>query len=543
MKSPTTYLTLVAAGLGTVLLAAACTPLAEPALPVADSPPAVAPDAPAQDESQPPTPEVAASAEAAPLPGSTPALDAAPAPDVASAPDVAPAPPAAAPTSAPGSFMEQRGTQPRAGVDVTAVQALPARAFTESVCVATHWNYYDTPYGSFDEASRLLVDSGIRHIRDGAKDEGSRSALRSLGERGVRTTFIMNPDGGVYPDGSYWNRDGASGARIDLLLQDVGLKAIDAVEIGNEWDLSYRGTRRFTDGPTLSGAPVDNGNGYREYATQLARDTRTALDINPATRDVPLVAPSYTNTRDYHDQGSLEPFVRIGNGHPYQAGRHPETTGWGDNGYGSRDWQRDNVRAQTPNGPIVATEGGYSTATGAGGDKLPEDVHAVYLPRLFMHYFNGGWNRFCSYEFIDEFHDPGKSNPEANYGIVRHDLSPKPAYYAVQNMLRVLNDPSGSAQGGPLRYAVSDPTVEQMLVHKGDGSFVLALWLGEGSWHTDGFRIDVPDRQVTVQLPDSGAVTTHRLDAAGSMSSAPAPLSGGRTTLSIGDEVTFVEIR
>lgn len=46
--------------------------------------------------------------------------------------------------------------------------ARPAEDFVDSIGVATHWGYPDTPYGyAYDQVKALLGASGIRHVRNG----------------------------------------------------------------------------------------------------------------------------------------------------------------------------------------------------------------------------------------------------------------------------------------------------------------------------------------------------------------------------------------
>ena len=66
---------------------------------------------------------------------------------------------------------------------------------------------------------------------------------------------------------------------------------------------------------------------------------------------------------------------------------------------------------------------------------MPEDVAGVYTPAGAARALPRGEKRVYTYELIDEFDDPGLTNPEANFGLLRRDLSPKPAYTAMKNLL------------------------------------------------------------------------------------------------------------
>ena len=76
--------------------------------------------------------------------------------------------------------------------------------------------------------------------------------------------------------------------------------------------------------------------------------------------------------------------------------------------------------------PMAATETGYPTHR-SGSSELAQ---GKYLPRLFCEYFTHGVQRTFWYELVDEdeFPDPNGDNVECHYGIIRKDLTPKPAY-------------------------------------------------------------------------------------------------------------------
>ena len=71
-------------------------------------------------------------------------------------------------------------------------QARSADTFVESIGICTHWTYGDTPYGfAYTDIKQKLLDSGIRHIRDGF---GPR--LVELGRLGVKATVLADMDNG-----------------------------------------------------------------------------------------------------------------------------------------------------------------------------------------------------------------------------------------------------------------------------------------------------------------------------------------------------------
>lgn len=384
-------------------------------------------------------------------------------------------------------------TPPAAGAPE---QARRAQDFVDSVGVATHWGYGDTPYGGrYDEVKALLIASGIRHVRDGLHPR-----LQDLAASGIRATVVMEP---------------ATGKTMADLVAELRAfnaqgtaPAIEAVEGPNEPELfwptyhadGYRG-QGFPQGPIWFQQDL-----YATIKADSALSGLTVLGIalgttlTPANPDNPL-----------GNAGELAPFVDWGNFHPYPSGNafnvpeaydtiaryywdstHPSlpVEGFRDT---VKPWLEYYVRPYQPK-PMAATETGYATV--AGG--LSERVVAKYLPRLYLELFRKGLQRTFVYEFVDEWALP--DNREANFGMLRHDLTPKPSYLAVKNLLAALadNDTPFSPQtldfdlvvqpvtvsassvrpGADDTPVVYDRTeyVRHLTLAKSDGRFALVLW-------------------------------------------------------------------
>jgi hypothetical protein len=129
---------------------------------------------------------------------------------------------------------------------------------------------------------------------------------------------------------------------------------------------------------------------------------------------------------------------------------------------------------------MAATETGYSTFDGGTSERS----QARYLPRLFAEYFRKGIRRTHSYEFADEFEKPGER--EANFGLIRHDFTRKPAFTAMKNLIALLAEkaPNNNAPV-PLDFEMQvgkvpgfDRTqyVHHLLLQKGNGEYCLLLW-------------------------------------------------------------------
>jgi hypothetical protein len=175
------------------------------------------------------------------------------------------------------------------------------------------------------------------------------------------------------------------------------------------------------------------------------------------------------------------------------------------------------------------------------------------MPRIFLEYFRKGIARTFSYELLDEWND--SSNPEANYGLLHNDLSPKPAYTALKNLIGLLKDPGSSFTPGLLDYTLAfnppsgyDRTqyVHHLLLQKQSGKFYLVLWheIADGDISSTPVReITPPAMPTTVTFNQAiGSATIYSLDDSGNMSSAPATISNNALNLNVTDKVTIVEI-
>jgi hypothetical protein len=180
--------------------------------------------------------------------------------------------------------------------------------------------------------------------------------------------------------------------------------------------------------------------------------------------------------------------------HPYPGGQPPE-----------RNLQAELEAARTNSGglPVVATETGYHDAlAGPGGHPpVPEDVAATYLPRLFLSAFRAGVRRTFAYELLDERPDPGQTDAEASFGLLRDDLSPKPSYSTLRNLIAVLKPVGRPSDASPPAVTVRGPAVERLLLDRGDGRFALVLWQQASVWEPQTrTRLAAPEQRATVEL-------------------------------------------
>jgi hypothetical protein len=411
-------------------------------------------------------------------------------------------------------------------------RAKSADSFIDTIGISVHGYYIDTAYGNFDGIVKpRLFELGIRHVRDGALTVGYNynspyyQHCRTLAARGIKFNLATSIKSG-------WGGDTDFSMLKDVYKWCNG--AVVSFEGINEPDL-------------LPGVP-DWIAATRAAQKQLYKTVKR----HPALASVAVIGPSPTSIAAVTALGDLSSDLDYGNMHPYPGGRNPETPGWGGPFkcgsqqfiYGSLAYNLFCIaRPLSPSKPIIATETGwnYSNQTQI---RTPGKIVSRYLPRLFLYYFNQGIARSYLYELLDLRADP--NDPEANFGLLRSDGTPKAAFVALKNLIRLLKDPGPKFQPAGVTYSLSGKTteVQHTLLQKRNGDFYLALWLGLSAWDPGPkTEISIPAQPLTLTLPSSGNATVYTFNDEGSVSFRIVTIKAKKVSLSVTDRVTFVKFR
>ena len=430
-----------------------------------------------------------------------PAVSAAPKPGhVTGKPKPSPTPsptPTPTPTPSPTPSPTPTPTATPTPTPAPGVRAVSARRFDDSVCVATHLHYSDTAYYKrWPEVRDALVNAGIRHVRDGQLDSTVWSYAtvsarwKELADRGVRATL------GPYP--------GDLAHKVALAAQNP---AVEAIEGPNELDLS--------------------GTGWQTRLLDAQRAIWNATRTQPNLAGRPVLVGSLAfSDRWSQVTTDLKPYFTDGNLHSYPGGQTPGS---------NLSAQFAASSAAFGQAPVQVTETGYHNAVNApsteGHRPTSERAGGIYTPQLYFEYLRRGVKQSCLYELIDEWADPEEDQRESNFGLLRYDLTPKPAYTHLQRVLSLLADPFPSTTPGTLDYTVSGPsTLRHMLFQKGDGSFWLALWNNVSVWDPVA-RADLYPADATATVGLGGQRAWAVYDVRGGI----APVrSGTGTSLNIG---------
>ena len=363
------------------------------------------------------------------------------------------------------------------------VQAVRGYEVYDSVGVNTHW-YFGNRYQyqpQFTKLVSIMSGAHIRHFRDGVYSTGLNTPAyltqmyQTLANNGIHADLIV-----------------PQSTTMTLSQMDAALRlypGAESIEPPNEWDITGGSTWVSTllaEEPTIKGAGLDLG--------------------------VAVLGPALTQPGSYTKLGNIAQFMNYSNLHIYFGGRNPETGGWGGpdaqgNYYGSIDYNLDLAQIDGPGRPVRATETGYYTTAGTvSSGKVPEWVAGTYAPRLVLEFFKHGIKKTYFYELVD---DPNTTN--SGWGLLRYDLSAKPAFTAISNLLGILQDQPTQFTPGSMQYTLTGNTtgVGTLLIQKSNGTFWLAIWLKGCIYDVNALKATpITPQAVTLSLP-GGRVATY----------------------------------
>jgi hypothetical protein len=329
-----------------------------------------------------------------------------------------------------------------------------------------------------------LREAGIRHVRDGCPPAWNKehvARLNDLAAAGVRSLLICSPHSGTLE-------------QIVATLKQVSASA-EAVEGPNE-----------PDGAGI----LYKGNRFPQGARDFQDDLFALIKRDAGTRGLPVVVTSMSNPESAAKLGLLRS-ADYANTHSYADGGPPGFR-W--------DWYMARCRTNCDR-PVMATETGYHNAPnhtdGLWIPGISEAAAGKYISRLLPEYFARGVVRTYLYELLDLGDNP--RHAESNFGILRADGMPKPAFAAVKNLIALVADPGPAFTPGSFRCTFSSecPSVNHLLLQKRDGRFELLLWTNAPAYDTKAkhdlavppqsvvARFDRPIRTARTYLPLCGA--------------------------------------
>jgi len=425
-----------------------------------------------------------------------------------------------------------------------------AYSFVDSVATNAHWGYFDTQYNlAYPKVRDLLVASGIRHVRSLSTERAEE--LRQLG---ISSAVLVDSD---------MEGRGDPVQILQRLKPFVSSGAVVAAEGPNEPDLFWKQHGRTWKGQLFPEGP-------RLWQQDLWQTVRA----DPVLDKLKVIGMSFGETYwgggHPYGPGSLADTCDWGNFHPYPSG-NPYTDQYHYGGI--QQYYADSTfpsaaldvhpltfntyRPPFNDKPMAATETGYSTWKWGQSEK----TQGKYMPRMYAENFRLGIVRTYGYEFLDIFDEPAGEDRARHFGLVRNDLSPKPAYNAVRSMLKAVR--AGRRDHAATRDFRAELTVvpaagydgvylHHLALQREDGSVALVVWHEVSS--EDQVGLDLTPKRPTRELShpavvvslDLGrkvsGVTAQYIDDSGNLRPKALATSGTAVNFLVGDRLTIVDV-
>lgn len=367
----------------------------------------------------------------------------------------------------------------------------PIRAadFIDSVGINTHlsWGGSTSAYANRTAVLEAIDYLGVSFIRDGSPTEGWTMPLyRTLADKGIQFNIVVTG-----PEVTQYGSYAKDLQRIETLLKTHpdAVVSIEGLNEINMFGVTYNGVNTAHD--------ISIGRAL-QAKLHAEVNARALLD------DIPILNLSVggLTAQEAAKLGDLTAWADYGNWHVY---------------FGNGDQPGKNIESGVANAkkfssgdPVQITEANYYTAVHAmewGGGGVTEEVQAKLNLNLLLDAKRAGVERTYLYELMDNSTKAGAtSTVEGSLGLFHSDGTPKKAATAIRNLLTILEDEGGNADGfatKPLDFSVSGlpSSGRTMLMQESNGNYDIAIWAEPDIWNEDSrTAISAPNSSVTVNL-------------------------------------------
>ena len=404
------------------------------------------------------------------------------------------------------------------GAHAATIQAKPADAFVDSLGINTHYGNGIFTGGNAYADRRIdakLGALGIRHIRDHSYNNEALGFVDNLyGTYGIRANLILG-------------ETTRSPAELVNILK--AHPAYEAIEGLNEPD--FAGNRSY------NGLTDSSGTNSYPATKAFQNDLYAAVKADPQLANVTVLSPAMgrSNRSQYlipinFDVAAMHSYSWA---NPATNAREPSA---------GVDQALSDMSALRGTKPLWATESGYYNQLPSNTKSVPEHISGKYIPRLYAEFFNRGVGRTYVYELADQ--GPDTTVREQNFGLLRFDMTEKPAYTAMKNLIDLVEEEGAPAfTPSSLAYTITAPsTVHHTLLQKSDGRFMMMLWNEVLSYDSIN-KVDFNISDVAVQLALQGGPFDVRVFepnvSAAALSAYPNATS---LNLGVGDQVMVLEL-
>ena len=302
------------------------------------------------------------------------------------------------------------------------------------------WDYVENSKGVYDFSDYVIL-------------------TEELGERGMAPLYILDYGNPLYDDGLSPHTEGGRKA-FSNFASNATKKFVSHEIIWEIWNEPNGGFWK----------PEPNVDDYAKLAIETARKI---LDVD---KSAAVIAPASSGA----DLNFIRRLVECGvlncvsavSVHPYRNS-NPETV--------TEDYTA--LRQLVGDKTIVSSEWGYTTS-GSYGNKVDTTTQAKYLTRMYLVNLMNKVPITIVYDWKDDGVDP--SNSENSFGIIaseqissllsgRESYFIKPAYYAIYNLVRNLNELKFSE-----RINIVNNSDIYLLKFEGEGGTRFVAWSSAG---------------------------------------------------------------
>lgn len=366
----------------------------------------------------------------------------------------------------------------------------------------------------------FLSSLGVNtHVSQGYNPNSYLEPLKYLGVRHIRDSWLNLPGLNMLHE--------KAGVQVDLLGNDVNnlvraaktlattgaLLAVEGPNEPNNFTITYNG--KEGGGTTKSWLPV----------AELQRDLYSAVKNDPELKQYPVfhvseggaevdnvglqfltipaeaktLLPQGTQFADYANPHNYVCGVRIGyvDNQAWQAA-DPTLNGYWDGLYGEygRTWKRHFAgysNAELEALPRVTTETGWDAPTVG-----EERTQGIVLVNTYLAQFKRDWRYTFIYQ-LGEGEGGGGSQ-----GLFHKDWTPKLAATYIHNLTAILDDRvAQTTPPGNLNYSIPNQpsVVHDLLLHRSDGVFQLAIW-GEAVSGKHDITVNLGAERETIKIYD-----------------------------------------
>lgn len=411
-----------------------------------------------------------------------------------------------------------------------------ADALVESIGVGIHASFPGYWQDRFQDWHPKLGELGVRYVRTSlGRNRKAVEILKTLNnDYGIRSNL-------VYTIHDNWVLD-QSRIREQLLFarDELRPRRIVSIEGPNEISkVEHLYGRRNWD------------NGLRAFQGTLYNQTKKIFG-----NQMPVLAPSIWRRigDDFRQLGRIENTADVANLHYYTGALRPTEYSVFQASFSRTLTHAVNLaRINVPRAPVQITEYSYNTAVDRGESNflVPPSIQAKYTARAIADFYFQGIERSYYFNFMDR---PDRASADDfQRGLLNdnRNLSRKPVYFAIKNMIRIMRDPGGQFSRNRFTYRLEGNlrNVRHKVFQKRDGRFYFMIWQNVDSYdRSTGREIRVSERRLTLDVRShrfSSAAVYHPTGLNGRSNNGARPISSMRSPgvmqISVPDQVMIIE--